>query len=126
MQKVFLDANILLEILFRRARYNKTVEVLGNMQDVRFCISVLSADLVMYFVETEKQSKDKAWAFLRHYEILNMIISDAEWAHDNDQGDFEDAMQIACAKRHGCSLIVTLDRRLETMYGKHVPVQTIR
>jgi predicted nucleic acid-binding protein len=126
MKKVYLDANILLEILFRRARYGKVVELLGSMEEVQFCVSVLSIDLVMYFVEIEKQPKDKAWEFLEKYEKLDMKLHDIEWAHDNDRGDFEDALQVGCARRHKCAQFITLDQSVERRYGRFISVQTIR
>lgn len=126
MKKIYLDTNVLLEILFHRERYYKVVSLLLNMQGANFYISVLSVDIVMYFVEIEKQSKNKAWEFLNKYQMLDIGISDVEWAHDNDNGDFEDALQIACARRHKCLQIVTLDQRLEHMYGKYIQIQTIR
>jgi PIN domain. len=126
MKKVYLDANILLEILFHRARYDKVVELLGSIDEVQFCVSVLTIDLVMYFVEIEKQPKDKAWEFIEKYEKLNMTIGDIEWAHDNDRGDFEDALQIGCARRHRCTQFITLDQDIERQYGRFIYVQTIR
>jgi predicted nucleic acid-binding protein len=126
MKKIYLDANVLLEILFHRARYDKVVDLLDTMRDVQFCVSVLSIDLVMYFVEIEKQSKDKAWEFLSNYQTLDMTIDDAEWAHDNDRGDFEDALQVSCARRNDCVVMITLDQGLGKMYGNFLTVQTIR
>jgi len=125
MKKVYLDANILLEILFHRARYGRVVELLGSMEEVQFCASVLSIDLVMYFVEIEKQPKDKAWEFLERYEKLDMTLQDIEWAHDNDRGDFEDALQVGCARRHKCSQFITLDQGVEPRYAKFISIKTI-
>ncbi len=126
MKRICLDANILLEILFHRARYDKVVNLLDSMRDVQFCVSVLSIDLIMYFVEIEKQPKDKAWEFLSNYQILDMTIADAEWAHDNDRGDFEDALQVSCARRNDCASLITLDQGLRKMYGNFLAVQTVR
>lgn len=126
MNKVYLDANVLLEILFHRARYEKVVELLGSMEEVQFCVSVLTIDIVMYFVEIEKQPKDKAWWFINKYEKLDMTLPDVEWAHDNDHGDFEDALQVGCARRHKCTQFITLDQAVEPRYGRFISVQTIR
>ena len=126
MKKVYLDANVLLELLFHRARYEKVVKALLDAKDVQLCISVLSVDLVMYFVEIEKQSKVKAWEFLSKYHHLDLTTVDTTWAHDNDQGDFEDALQVSCALRHGCKLLITLDKDFQKMYGAFINVQTIR
>jgi predicted nucleic acid-binding protein len=126
MQRIYLDANILLEILFKRARHPQVEKLLSSMENVQFCASVLSIDLVMYFVELDKKPKDVARQFLRKYTILNMTPKDTDWAYDNDTGDFEDALQVACARRHGCASFITLDQKLERMYGTFMSVHTIR
>ena len=110
MHKVFLDANILLELLFKRKRYNEVVQILYNMPDAQFYTSVLSADLVMYFVEAENQPKDLAWDFIDNYILLDITTEDTDWARKNDAGDFEDTMQVGCALRNNCSKLVTLDK----------------
>ncbi len=102
------------------------MELLGNIEEIQFCTSGLSVDLVMYFVEIEKQPKDKAWDFLDKYEKLDMTLDDIEWTHDNDRGDFEDALQVGCARRHKCTRIITLDQGFEYQYGKFILVLTIR
>ena len=58
--------------------------------------------------------------------MLDLTLQDLEWAHDNDQGDFEDALQVGCARRHGCNQIVTLDQFMERMYGKFISIKTVR
>lgn len=125
MNKVFLDANILLELLFKCKRYSQVAQILSNMPDVQFYTSVLSADLVMYFVEAENQPKDLAWNFMDNYLLLDITTEDTDWARKNDAGDFEDAMQVGCALRNNCSKLVTLDKKFGTMYDKHITVVTI-
>lgn len=112
MNKAFLDANILLELLFKRKRYNQVVQILSNMPDVQFYTSVLSADLVTYFVEAENQPKDLTWNFMDNYLLLDITTEDTDWARKNDAGDFEDTMQVGCALRNNCSKLVTLDKNL--------------
>ena len=126
MEKVLLDANVLLDVLFRRQRHDAVINALEDMPNAQFCLSVLSVDIIMYFVESGKQSKATAWDFLNKYEILDVTRADVEWARDNDQGDYEDAVQVACARRHNCATLVTLDQKLEGLYGKYLSVLTIR
>ena len=102
------------------------MELLSGMGEVQFCVSVLTIDIVMYFVEIEKQPKDKAWEFIDKYEKLNITLDDIEWAHDNDRGNFEDALQIGCARRHKCAQFITLDQDIGRQYGRFINVQTIR
>lgn len=126
MQRIFLDANILLEILFTRQRAEQVLEVLSNEKNPQFCVSVLSVDLVMYFVELEKKDKSIAWEFLQRYEILDMSPIDNRWAYDNDAGDYEDALQTACALRNRCAKLITLDRAFEKMFGSYIIVATVK
>ena len=125
MKNVFLDANILLEILFKRSKYDKVVDSLNSMQDANFYISALSVDIVMYFVEQQKQSKDVAWQFLDCYNVLDLKFQDLSWAKDNDMGDFEDALQVGCAIRGKCDLFITLDKNIEPKLGKYISVKTV-
>ncbi|HEY6736592.1 MAG TPA: type II toxin-antitoxin system VapC family toxin [Candidatus Saccharimonadia bacterium] len=126
MPKICLDANILLELLFARGRSPQVIQLLETMTEAQFWVSVLSVDLVMYFVEAERASKSVAWDFLRHYDVVDLTRSDLEWARDNDGGDFEDALQIAVARRIGAQKFVTLDQSVAPMYGQFVPVVTVR
>lgn len=125
MKNIFLDANILLEILFKRSKYDKVIGLLSNMQDANFYISALSVDIVMYFVEQQKQSKDVAWQFLDFYNVLDLKFQDLTWAKDNDMGDFEDALQVGCALRCKCDIFVTLDKNIESKLGKYISVKTV-
>ena len=125
MKNVFLDANILLEILFKRSKYDKVVDSLNSMQDANFYISALSVDIVMYFVEQQKQSKDVAWQFLDFYNFLDLKFQDLSWAKDNDMGDFEDTLQVGIALRCKCDLFITLDKNIESKLGKYISVKTV-
>jgi predicted nucleic acid-binding protein len=80
---------------------------------------------LLYYVEAEGLDKKIAHSFIKGYRILDMTGSDYEWAEANDQGDFEDGLQVACAKRHGCSYLLTLDKKFGKMYGKYLQIRTI-
>ena len=64
--------------------------------------------------------------FVGGFKVLDMNKEDYAWAAANDQGDFEDALQTACARRHMCSLLMTLDKKFDSMYGKFLAVHTVR
>ena len=49
---------------------------------------------------------------------LPVLETDVAWARSRYQGkDFEDALQIACALREGCTKFVTLDQKLATKFS---------
>lgn len=89
------------------------------------CITVLSATTLMYYVEAGKYDKHTAKEFLKGYKIIGVEAEDYEWASVNDEGDFEDAVQVACARRTRCALVLTLDKEFVKMYGKYISVRMI-
>ncbi len=89
-------------------------------------LSSLSVSHFMYFAELEKKSKHDAHAFIKQFPALDVNQADVDWAFANDQGDFEDALQVACALRHGCKKFLTLDQGLKTRHHKHLAITLIR
>ncbi len=124
--KVLLDANILIELFQKRQRTRQVQETIKEHEFYLLCISILSVDLLLYFVERDKGSKRVAHDFLKNYQILDMNKTDYEWAQANDRGDFEDALQVACALRHGCQKLITLDQRLAKNHEKHIITKLVR
>ena len=124
---VFVDTNILMELFFRRSKYDLVMTGLLALaeQDETVCTSILSFTTLMYYVEAEKFDKKTAHKFINGFKILDMNENDYRWAEANDQGDFEDALQVACARRHDCAYLLTLDKKLGNMYGKYLSVRTI-
>lgn len=123
MANIFLDTNIILELFFHRSKYNQVVAELSSVSELDgITISILSVTFFMYHVEKQNRSLSEAHDFLGKYQILDMKEADYNWAQANDQGDFEDALQVACALRHGCKKIITLDRLLAKNHDKHIEV----
>ncbi len=123
--RLFLDANVLLELLQQRMKVVEVGEAIKDYQGCSMATSILCIDLVMYFVERDGGDKQVAYNFLASYEVLDMNDTDYAWAQDNDRGDFEDALQVACALRHGCAKLLTLDKELAKNHNKHIAVELI-
>jgi predicted nucleic acid-binding protein len=124
--KVFIDTTVLMELFFRRSNYELAAKSLMALSEENIvCASLLSVSTLLYYVEAEKFDKKIAHNFVRGFKILDMTEADYKWAEDNDQGDFEDALQVACARRHGCSDLFTMDKKFGVMYDKYLSVRTI-
>ncbi len=125
--KVVIDANIALEIFLVRARRQKVIAELAGLgsNEVRLHISSLSVSHFMYFVELENKSKQNAHKYIQQFPVLDVNEEDVEWAFANDQGDYEAALQVACAIRHGCQKLLTLDQNLKKHHQKHIAVSLI-
>lgn len=61
----FVDANVLLEIILKRTRALTCEQLVSNSEDK--AISLLTLDLVMYFVERDKLARAPVKAFLESF-----------------------------------------------------------
>lgn len=112
---IFLDANILLEILLGRGKEKITRAFLEEHSD-NLHISTLTAHLVVHFGKAIVPLPVLR-SFLADYSLLSVERPDFEWAFTNIRGnDFEDALQLSTAIRNGCTHFVTLDKSLAASY----------
>ena len=120
---VFLDANVLLEILLARNKEAAARKLIENTRDNLY-ISALTAHLVVHFGKSIV-ALPVLREFLADYIVLSLENADFEWAFTNIRGgDFEDALQIAVAIRNGCSQLVSFDKNLATAYKDLPSIQT--
>jgi predicted nucleic acid-binding protein len=115
-ETIFLDANVLLEIILGRgseAIARKTLEAHeGNL-----FISSLTAHLIVHFGKALVDLPILR-QFLSDYTILSLEGTDFEWAFTNlRNSDFEDALQIGVAIRNGCTDFLTFDKGLYIAYA---------
>ena len=119
---IFLDANVLLEIILGRdngAIARKTLEARQN----NLFISSLTAHLVVHFGKALVDLPILR-QFLSDYTILSLESMDFEWAFTNlRDSNFEDALQIGVAIRNGCTDFLTFDKNQHKAY---VGLPTIR
>jgi predicted nucleic acid-binding protein len=122
---ICIDANVLIEIILGR----KNAEICRKYIDSHkedMATTVLSLDIVMYYTESNKLSLRPVEHFLRLFTWLAITDTDAEAAFKYfEDKDFEDALQISCAVREGCSRFVTLDRGLAKKYSKEIPIDLL-
>src|SRR2546430_2916219 len=114
-QTIFLDANVLIEIVLDRKQEAVVRKIFQSLVEKPY-ISALSAHLVVHFgrpiVELAVLRQ-----FLADFTIMPLEAADFEWAFSNARNaDFEGALQVAVAVRHGCSRFITLDKALYSSY----------
>ena len=115
---VFLDADVLLEIILKdRPHVNQAKQFLEALDDDT-AISLLTAHLIMHFGRKEHIVDGLLERVIGENELLAITPEDYIWAAKHEQGrDFEDALQIAAALRHGCDTFVTFDSSLARTYA---------
>ena len=114
--KVFLDANILIEVILGRDKQAVARNLLEKYKE-SLNISALTAHLVIHF-GMKKVSLLIIKEFLDDYQVLDLGYSDFIWAFNNIvDNDFEDALQISVAIRNGCTHFITFDQNLVKKYS---------
>ncbi len=112
---VFLDANILLEVILDRPKQVAAREIIKKHAGVS-AISALTAHLVVHF-GLSRTDMAILRVFLDDYEMLALTPADFEWAFTNARSvDFEDALQLAVAIRSGLGRFLTFDKQLYDLY----------
>lgn len=113
---VFLDANILIELIVPgRAHFKKVKKSLNSYTEVY--MSTLSAHLCWHFGRQAGVSDDLIAIIIDSCTLLSLEPADYYWARKNEQGkDFEDALQLACSLRNNCRQFMTLDKDLMKSY----------
>lgn len=113
--RVFLDANVVLEIVQQRAHAAEAMELVRSHQG-QMCISALTVHLVMYF-GLKVVSVQALQDLLSDYQVAALEPSDVAWAFGNMVNqDFEDALQLAVATRERCEVFYTFDADLHKRY----------
>src|SRR6266496_158373 len=123
---IVVDTNIVVEILEKRSKLPAVLDYLKQNQYEEVAISTLTLSNVFYLLESHKVEVSTAEPLLRSYKIISVTAEDANWAFAHYKGaDFEDALQVAAARREVCSAFVTIDKQLAKKYDAFLPVRLI-
>ena len=128
MRRLFIDTNIILDLLGERDLFYEAAAKLATLADkgkVTFVVSPISFATVNYFLskfETSQIAREK----LRKFKIITEICQLDE--HIIDKGlnssfkDFEDSLQYFSAVDSGCEIIIT--RNGKDFKNSLLPVMT--
>ena len=110
--RLFLDTNVLLDVLLERPGYGAVLEILQQGADdkVSLCVSVLSMANIAYVLRKD-QSGLVLHPTLKQIsaltEVLPMDDAQLQKALLLSGPDFEDILQAVCAESGRCSIIIT-------------------
>lgn len=129
MKKLFLDTNIVLDLLAKRDPFYSEAAILFSMADkkkIRLSVSALTFATVNYILSLQN-SAEEAKMILRKLRLLVDVVSLDEKVldlslNDNDFTDFEDALQHYSAIENGENVIIT--RNLKVYQKAQLPVMT--
>lgn len=123
---IVVDTNIVVEILEKRSKLPAVLDYLKHNQDEEVAISTLTLSNVFYLLESHEVDVSIVEPLLQSYKIISVTAEDADWAFTHYRGvDFEDALQVAAARREACTAFVTIDKKLVKKYDAFLPVKLI-
>lgn len=115
--RVFLDANVLLDVLFAREPHaidSGRVWALAESKQTEASVCAATLPTVFYVVR-RSLGASAAWASVRIiHDVFQVVPTDEQIIHqalDSGMGDFEDAIQLASALRAGAATLITRNTR---------------
>lgn len=130
--KVFLDTNILLDLLLERSGFEAAAEILqaGEDGDIELCCSYLTMANLAFILRKNTTPARLAPTLMQIKSLVSVLpmvseqLDEACWISGRD---FEDALQAVCAHAAGCTHIVTrnvADYRFSASNGRAVDLST--
>jgi predicted nucleic acid-binding protein len=111
--KIFLDTNILLDLLLEREKVKEAMIILNSIDRGVYEGVILDITLINIDYISRKQQVDAK-------DFLKLLVQDCKviGADNNlsiealnlDNSDFEDSLQYVCAKNSGCEYIISNDK----------------
>lgn len=125
-KRLFLDTNILLELLLPGRQKTKACEEYITSFKGVVVISVLSVHIVHYFSKKQGHSIEQTNAFLSAFEVFALNRDDyAEALRIVSDNDLEGALQISVACKAECGIFLTLDKKLANRYSKNIKIELL-
>jgi len=128
MEKVFVDTNVIIDLLAKREPFYKDAQDLFTMSDkkeIQLCISSLSFANAYYSIVKHHKDVD-AKKFLAKFKVLVTVFpledKAIELALASDFDDFEDGLQYFVAMDNQADIIIT--RNKKDFRSSKIPVLT--
>lgn len=125
MIKIFLDANIVLDLMFMRDNSKRTREMINDLRKNKNFVFTISSNTlnIIFYVGSEKykswqQTMDKLKKIDNPLNEFWQVVDNTsidrqrayEYCDDNANADWEDVLQYLCAKKANCDFIITNDK----------------
>jgi len=126
--RLFLDTNIMLDLLGERIPFYHSIAKIATLADKRkitIVVSALSYATVSYFL-TKYENSEKAKEKLRKFKIISEICDldglIIEKGLNSNYTDFEDSLQYFSALKSDCGIIIT--RNGKDFKLSQIPIMT--
>lgn len=117
MEKVFVDTNIVLDLLAKRDDFYEAAQELFSMSDneeIELYVSALTIANTHYLLTTRYKADDVRKIIIKFKILVKVLPTDdkiIDLALASDFKDFEDAMQYHTALENNLDIVVTRNKR---------------
>jgi predicted nucleic acid-binding protein len=124
--KLFLDANVVLDLLGERDPFYKAIARIATLADkgeINLVVSALTYSILFYLLskfEDREVVKEKIRKFKVIAETSDLTDKIIEKGLSSGFSDFEDALQYHCALMMNCNIVIT--RNGKDFKGSEIPV----
>lgn len=115
--KIFIDTNILLDVLTGREPFYKNSAIIWSMVEkeiVKGYISAISVNNVYYIVKKLKgriEAEKVVDKILKDFKVISLTYEILKLARTMKERDFEDIIQYFSALQVGCDFIITRNKK---------------
>ncbi len=130
MTKIFIDTNIILDLLANRKDFHLEAQQLFTLADHKE-IELFTSSLSIvntHYILSQKLKQNKVNKALRQFKLLVSVLNVddkiIDLALNSDFKDFEDAVQYHCGMQYQMDLIIT--RNLKDFKFSEIPVMSAK
>lgn len=130
MSKIFIDTNIIIDLLAKRANFYEEAQelfTLADYKEIQLYTSSLSI-VNTHYILSQKLKQTEINKSLRQLRLLVSVLSVddkiIDLALNSEFNDFEDAVQYYCALEHRMEIILT--RNIKDFKLSEIPVLMIK
>jgi len=126
--KLFLDTNVVIDLLGEREPYYESVARIATLADkghIQIVVSALTYSTVYYLLsrfEDKKVVREKILKFKIITETSDLTEKIIDKGLSSNFGDFEDSLQYYCAVGSDCNMLIT--RNGKDFKESEIPVMT--
>jgi len=127
MKKIFLDANVLVDLIEdRQLEVTGVSNVKKLFPNTKLCISALSVHIAFYTLHIKPKTKkiERVNRLLKYLKILPLTDTIVRPATKQNFHDFEDILQYFTAIYEDCDYILTRDKKDFSKISKLIPSKT--
>lgn len=128
MSRIFLDTNVILDLLAQRAPFFDSIARLATLADQKKLILVVSplSFTTVNYVLNKYESSESVLSKLRKFKIICEVCEvneeTVEKGLNSNFKDFEDSIQYYTAVQSNCSIIIT--RNGNDFKNSNIPIMT--